>query len=60
MKPFTCLVVDIPRASGCISLYDCMKETFLEEVVADGWSCSNCHCVNGRVQKERFFKELPS
>ena len=61
IEPFTCLDVEIPRRGRgiSISLYDCMEEEFMEEVVADGWRCAKC-CENSKAKNERFIKEVPN
>ena len=60
MEPFTCLDVGIPRRGrDNISLYDCLGEEFMEEVVADGWRCVE-GCGKSRAKNERFIKEVPN
>ena len=58
---FTCLNIEIPQNAekSPLTLLDCIKETFMEEMIADGWSCSQCGAQNSGVKKEVYVKELP-
>ena len=57
--PFSSLDADIPSNKSSVTLMNCLEETFVEELIADGWSCSNCGKQAG-ARKETFLKQTPS
>ena len=57
--PFSSLDADIPQNKSSVTLMNCLEETFVEELIADGWNCSNCGKQAG-ARKETFLERTPS
>ena len=53
--------IRIPSAAekSSVTLSDCIEESFMEEIIADGWSCSHCGARNSGVKKEVCVGDLP-
>ena len=57
----TCLNIGIPSAveKSSVTLSDGIEESFMEEIIAYGWSCLHCGARNSGVKKEVRVGDLP-
>ena len=58
---FNCLLLEIPPSDSrsAVSLQDCLKQSFAEETIPDGWQCNSCGDQNAAVKKESLLLHLP-